>query len=200
MLSAFFGLLALWAWWSYVWTSSARSYALALLLFACALMSKPMLVTLPAIMLLLDFWPLRRLQPGKPLREYGPLLKEKLPFFALAIASCLVTFSVQKAGGAAALNKVLPLEMRAANALVAYARYLGKILWPQNLSVIYPNPAHLPLWQVAGAGLLLAAITIVVLHAASRRPYLAVGWLWFVISLVPVIGLVQVGVQAMADR
>jgi tetratricopeptide (TPR) repeat protein len=198
VLSTFFGLLTLWAWWSYTRTSSRRTYALALLLFACALMSKPMLVTLPILMLLLDYWPFRRLMPGKPPREYWPLVREKLPFFALTIASCVVTIFAQQAGGA--VDKERPFEIRAANALVACIRYIAKILWPTNMAVIYPHPEHLPIWQVAGAGFLLAAITLLTLRAASRRPFLAVGWLWFLISLVPVIGLVHVGATAMADR
>jgi protein O-mannosyl-transferase len=200
VLSAFFGLVTLWAWWSYVQTPSWRRYALALFLFALGLMSKPMLVTLPLLMLLLDFWPLRRAQPEKPLLGYAPLLTEKIPFFALTIASCVITFLVQRAGGAVVLANMIAPEKRAANAVVSYVRYILKLLWPQNMAVIYPYPAHIPWWQVAGAGLLLAAISIIALRAAQRRSYLIVGWLWFVISLVPVIGLVQVGVQSIADR
>jgi len=200
VLSAFFGLLTLWAWLTYIKAPSPRRYALSLLLFALALMSKPMLVTLPLLMLLLDFWPLHRAQPDKPLLGYQPLVKEKIPFFALTLISCIVTFLVQKAGGAVVLTNTISPEKRAANAVVAYARYLGKLLWPQNMAVIYPYPARLPWWQVIGAALLLIAISIIVLRAAPRRPYLIVGWLWFIISLVPVIGLVQVGAQSMADR
>jgi tetratricopeptide (TPR) repeat protein len=200
VLSTFFGLLTLWVWLTYVKTPSPRRYALTLLLFALALMSKPMLVTLPLLMLLLDFWPLRRVQPDKPLLGFGPLLMEKIPFFALTLISCIITFLVQKAGGAVVLTNMISPQKRAANAVVAYARYLGKLLWPQNMAVIYPYPAHIPWWQVAGAGLLLIAISVIALRAAQRRPYLIVGWLWFIISLVPVIGLVQVGVQSIADR
>jgi tetratricopeptide (TPR) repeat protein len=200
VLSAFFGLLTLLAWCSYVKTPSPRRYALALLLFALALMSKPMLVTLPLLMLLLDFWPLHRVHPEKPLLGYEPLVKEKVPFFALTLVSCVVTFLVQKAGGAVVLANTISPEKRVANALVAYARYLGKLLWPQNMAVIYPYPTHIAWWQVAGATILLAAVSIVVLRAATRRPYLIVGWFWFLISLIPVIGLVQVGVQSIADR
>jgi tetratricopeptide (TPR) repeat protein len=200
VLSAFFGLLTLWMWWSYIRSPSPRRYALTLLLFALALMSKPMLVTLPLLMLLLDFWPLRRTQPDKPLLGYAPLVKEKIPFFALTLLSCVVTFLVQKAGGAVALTSMISPEKRAANAVVSYVRYILKLFWPQNMAVIYPYPAHIPWWQIAGAALLLIAITVVSLRAAPRRPYLIVGWLWFVISLVPVIGLVQVGAQSLADR
>ena len=200
VLSAFFGLLTLWAWLTYIKARTPGHYTLALFLFACALMSKPMLVTLPLLMLLLDFWPLHRVQPDKPWLGYGPLVKETIPFFALTLISCIVTFLVQKAGGAVVQTNLISPEMRAANAVVSYVRYLLKLLWPQNMAVIYPYPAHLPWWQVAGAALLLIAISIVVLRAAPRRPWLIVGWLWFIISLLPVIGLVQVGVQSIADR
>jgi tetratricopeptide (TPR) repeat protein len=200
VLSAFFGLLTLWAWLTFIKAPSPWRYALALLLFTLALMSKPMLVSLPFLMLLLDFWPLRRVQPEKPLLGYATLVKEKIPFFALTLISCIVTFLVQKAGGAVVLANMISPEKRAANAVVSYLRYILKLLWPQNMAVIYPYPAHIPWWQVAGACGLLVAISIAVLRTASRRPYLIVGWLWFIISLVPVIGLVQVGVQSIADR
>ena len=200
VLSAFFGLLTLWVWCSYVRAPSRPRYALALFLFALGLMSKPMLVTLPLLMLLLDFWPLRRAQTDKPLHGFAPLVVEKLPFFALALVSCVITFLVQKAGGAVMQADMVSPGKRVANALVSYVRYLGKLLWPQNMAVVYPYPAHIPAWQIAGAALLLVAITIVAIRSASHRPWLIVGWLWFVISLVPVIGLVQVGVQSMADR
>jgi protein O-mannosyl-transferase len=200
VLSAFFGLLTLCAWCAYVRIPSWQRYTLALFLFALGLMSKPMLVTLPLLMLLLDFWPLRRVEADKPLLGLASLVAEKIPFFALALVSCIVTFLVQKAGGAVMQTDMISPGERVANALISYVRYLGKLLWPQNLAVVYPYPVHIPGWQVAGAALLLAAITIVALRSAPRRPWLMVGWLWFVISLVPVIGLVQVGVQSMADR
>jgi tetratricopeptide (TPR) repeat protein len=200
VLSAFFGLLTLLAWCSYTRASSPRYYELALLLFALALMSKPMLVTLPLLLLLLDFWPLHRTQPDQPLFGYAPLVKEKIPFFALTLISSIVTFLVQRAGGSVVLADSVSPERRIANALVSYIRYLAKLFWPQNLAVAYPYPAHIPWWQVAGSALLLLAVTLVVLRLAPRRPYLVVGWLWFLISLVPVIGLIQVGVQSMADR
>ncbi len=200
VLSAFFGLLTLLVWCSYVRTPFWPRYALALFLFTLGLMSKPMLVTLPLLMLLLDFWPLRRAQTDKPLHGFVPLVIEKLPFFALALVSCVITFLVQKAGGAVMRGDMISPGKRVANAVVSYVRYLGKLLWPQNMAVVYPYPAHIPGWQIAGAALLLAAITIVAVCSAPRWPWLIVGWLWFVISLVPVIGLVQVGVQSMADR
>ena len=200
VLSTFFGLLTLLAWCSYVRTSSRRYYALALLLFALGLMSKPMLVTLPLLMLLLDYWPLRRFQLEKPWRQYLPLVTEKLPFFVLTAIFCVVTFIVVKAVGDVVPTGLISPAQRVAGALVAYARYLGKLFWPQNMTVFYPYSTHLPWWQVTGAALLLAIISIISLLSATRRPWLIVGWLWFMISLVPVIGLVQVGGQAIADR
>jgi protein O-mannosyl-transferase len=195
-------------------------YLLSLTFFALGLMSKPMLVTLPFVLLLLDYWPLRRLQLST-LNSQLSTVFEKLPFFALSAVSCVVTFVVQQASGATQAPP--PLDARLANALVACARYLGKTLWPANLAVFYPyTPFDLGSWQVVGAGLLLAAVTASLLAYAlkegrrmndqSRKGLpsasslqslacpLAMGWLWFVGMLVPAIGLVQVGLQAMADR
>jgi tetratricopeptide (TPR) repeat protein len=156
-------------------------------------MSKPMLVTLPFTLLLLDVWPLRR--------EGGPFVREKIPLFLLAAGSSVVTFLVQQAGGAMSLGERIAPGLRAENALVAYALYLGKCVAPARLLVYYPYPASSYAgWQVAGAALLLAGATVFVLRERARRPWLAVGWLWFLGTLVPVIGLVQVGPQAMADR
>jgi tetratricopeptide (TPR) repeat protein len=179
--------------------SCLRFYLLALALFACGLMSKPMVVTLPFVLLLIDFWPLRRIElPAIRARSALLLVVEKLPFFALSAASCLITYSVQQR--AAWSSGALSMEFRAANALMSYVRYLGKLFWPTNLALIYPYPHHWPLAGVAGAALVLAAVSGVVLWQARRRSYLAVGWFWYLGTLVPAIGLVQVGVQSMADR
>ena len=201
-------------------------YFLSLLLFAGSLMSKPMLVTLPFLLLLLDYWPLCRFSPTAPVPEIQgsrlkvrgsklpllpaprngsntPLLRllvEKLPFLALSAASSLVTIHAQERGGALVSFESFPFSLRLANAVVSYARYLGKTLWPDQLAVFYPHPVHWPAWQVAGAGLLLASVSIAAIALARRRPYLFTGWFWYVGTLVPVIGLVQVGSQAMADR
>src|SRR6266850_6413629 len=174
-------------------------YALALILFALGLMSKPMLVTLPFVLLLLDYWPLGRLNNPRPkLKTAIRLLLEKVPFLALSLVSSFVTFQVQKHGGAVSVS--LSVGQRIANALVSYVRYMGKLFWPENLSVLYPHPGKWPLPEVIACAASLAAITVAVVALARRKPYLPVGWLWFLGTLVPVIGLVQVGVQAMADR
>jgi protein O-mannosyl-transferase len=218
VLSFFFGLLAMLAYVcharkretrnakpgtsdSTVWTA----YALALLCFALSLMSKPMFVTLPFLLLLLDYWPLMRSQKcevrsAKSPHAWGSLVVEKLPFFGIAAASCAVTFLVQREGGAVASVAGLPFGARIENTFVSYARYLFKTIWPVDLATLYPHPGHWPLWQVAGAALLLAGISILVILRRRAWPFAFVGWFWFVGTLVPVIGLVQVGIQSMADR
>jgi Tfp pilus assembly protein PilF len=143
--------------------------------------------------LLLDYWPL-----GRPIR-WG-LMIEKIPFFSLAAVSSVVTFVVQRRGGAVSPLAGLPLSARIDNALISYVRYLAKFFWPARLSVLYPHPGYWPLWQVAGAALLLAAITAWVIWRWRAQPWLAVGWFWFLGMLAPAIGLVQVGIQSMADR
>ena len=208
VLSALLGLSCLLAYAAYVESARQRtparplaapSYWLSLALFALGLMSKPMLVIWPFLMLLLDWWPLRRFSSVSR-SALGPLVREKLPFFALSLASCIVTFVFQVKGGAVSALDRYPLPDRLANALISYARYVGKLLWPQDLSVMYPHPGHWPAWQVALALLFLVAVTLAALRWRRERPFLPVGWLWFVGTLVPVIGVVQVGIQAMADR
>jgi len=162
-------------------------------MFALGLMAKPMLVTLPFVLLLLDFWPLRRIS------NFKFLLLEKWPFFLLAAAACVVTVIAQQDAAMAPLQRV-PLGLRLENVVTAYGSYLWQTIWPVNLSVFYPLPKHIPISEVALAAAVLAAISILVWAQRVRRPYLLVGWLWYLGTLVPVIGLVQVGDQAMADR
>jgi tetratricopeptide (TPR) repeat protein len=169
-------------------------YGLSLLFFTLGLMSKPMLVTLPFVLVLVDYWPLGRLR--RP--ALGGLVLEKLPFLALSAASSVVTFLAQRKGGA--VSTVLPLDARLGNAVISYVRYLAKMLWPAKLSVLYTHPGHWPWFEVIAAACFLAAATGAVVFLARRRPCLAVGWFWFLGMLVPVIGLVQVGIQSMADR
>jgi tetratricopeptide (TPR) repeat protein len=171
-------------------------YWLAWVCFALGLLSKPMLVTWPFVLLLLDYWPLQRFQPGRAWR----LVVEKLPFFALAAAASLMTFHVQQQTGAMKILENLTLASRCENAVISYGRYLLKLIWPVDLAFFYPYPGHWPAGWVVLAGALLAGISIMVWLARRRYPFLPVGWFWFLGTLVPVIGLVQVGIQAMADR
>ena len=204
VLSGLFWLLTLWAYARYAGTATRSAgksqwlfYGLALLFFAVGLMSKPMLVTLPCVLLLLDYWPLGRFDRKRLPR----LLLEKLPFLILSAASSAVTFLVQKQGGAMAMAADVGFPVRLGNSAIAYCRYLGKTLWPENLAVFYPFPAAgWPPAFVLCAGLLLLGITIFAVMAGNRQRHLPVGWFWFLGTMVPVIGLVQVGQQSMADR
>jgi len=208
VLSAFFGLMSLWVYAKHVQVTEVHAspftlraspfYWLSLFCFAVGLMSKPMLVTWPFLMLLLDYWPLRRFEWPPTIRQAIRMLAEKLPFFALSLASCVVTFIVQQKGGAVSASLSLPARL--ANALVSYARYLRKTVWPDDLSVLYPHPGAWPGWQVTAAGALVVALSAAALRWGRRWPFLPVGWFWFLGLLVPVIGVVQVGIQSMADR
>ena len=193
VLSTFFWMLTLLAYWWYARRRSVARYLAVLVLLACGLMAKPMVVTLPLVMLLVDVWPLRR---ALTMRDR---LVEKLPFLALAVASAVMTFTVQLHGGAVAGVDSISFGARVANALVAYVAYLGKMVYPANLIIFYPHVA-LPRWQVVAATVFLIGASWLVLHAAPRRPWLVVGWLWYLVTLLPVIGIVQVGDQAIADR
>jgi protein O-mannosyl-transferase len=178
-------------------------YLLSLFFLACGLMSKPTLVTLPFVMLLLDYWPLGRLQlqtPGSRLKTSLPLLVEKLPFFALAALDGVVTFIVQQREGALVANESLPLFARGANALISYCRYLGKLFWPTNLAVYYPHPGDWPGEKVLLAGGFILGVSVLLWVLRRRYPFLLIGWLWYCGSLVPVSQVVQTGSHAMADR
>jgi hypothetical protein len=214
VLSATFFLLTLIAYGWYCRRPSWRRYLLIVVAYALGLMSKTMLVTLPFVLLLLDYWPLARFRPGGKVdlasadspehatrvRRVGWLLAEKIPLFALAVISSVWTVILQHEGGAMIGGSKLALGLRLSNALVSVPRYLAKTLRPIDLSVFYPYPTHLPAWEVAGAAVLMAGITIFALLNARKRPYFAVGWFWFLGMLVPVCGIVQAGLQAMADR
>jgi len=194
VLSALFWMATVLAWKRYAAGGRKRAaYALALLWFALGLLAKPMLVTLPIVMLLLDFWPLGR-------RGARALLLEKIPFAGLACASAVVTFLVQQGGGAVARIEQVPAGFRIANAIVAIPTYLFRTFWPVRLAAFYPFDPALPSWQVVGAAALVAVVTGVAIVSRRVIPFLACGWGWFVVSLVPVIGLVQIGFQATADR
>ena len=238
LLSAFFWLLTTWAYVRYVQGAtpspgssgtqpstgprpSSLYYALSLALFALGLMCKPILVTLPFVLLLLDYWPLGRMQnaepsdPQRPTRNtqhvtrntvHGPrftllpLLVEKVPFFVLAAASSAITILAHQGLGMMDSASRLPWDLRLENALVSYGRYLAKTFWPCRLAVFYPLPAAWPMWEVVTCGLILLAISGLVLGTARTRPWLMVGWFWLLGVLVPSSGLIQAGAQAMADR
>jgi tetratricopeptide (TPR) repeat protein len=197
VLSTFFWVLALGAYVRWTRAPHLTRYALVVLAFALGLMAKPMLVTFPFVLLLLDAWPLGRVASGvRPMR----LVWEKVPLFALAAAASAITVVAQGAGGAVRSIADVSIYDRMANALLSYAGYLGKTLWPVDLACFYPYRRGTPAVAVGAAALLLAAISVATIRAARRRPYLLVGWLWFLGTLVPVIGIVQVGPQGMADR
>jgi len=178
-----------------------RDYGLALLFFALGLMSKPMLVTWPFVLLLLDYWPLNRMRKSEfGIRNFQRLLVEKVPFFTLSAASCVVTYAVQRQAGAMTAGEHLPLAARGANALISYCRYLGKLCCPTDLAVFYPYRGNWPLVEVLLAGGLIMGLSALLFVKRRRYPFMPMGWLWFIGTLVPVIGLVQVGGQAMADR
>ena len=205
VLSTFFALLTLLSYTKFVKENCRRSFWFALIFFALGLMSKPMLVTLPFVILLLDFWPLQRFSHFKfQMATVTRFTLEKNPFFLLAAVSCLVTFFAQsqQSGDAVASLELIPLHYRLLNAVISYGRYLLKMVWPVNLAVIYPLPEHLS-WMYAAAATSAAALFIIswlVWRGHRKFPYLLVGWLWFLGALIPVIGLVQVGSAALADR
>jgi tetratricopeptide (TPR) repeat protein len=218
VLSGFFWMLTLLAYTWYVRRPGWGRYAAVVASFAAGLMAKPMLVTLPCVLLLLDYWPLARVSaglspgrsdtgPGKSgaaqaaLRGWRWAILEKLPLFALVAISCALTWHAQKQGGAVAPSGSFSFNVRVANALVAYLEYLEKMFWPVDLAVFYPHPGEsISTARVAVAAAVLGAVTALTLLTRRSRPYFLVGWLWYLGTLVPVIGLVQVGRQAFADR
>jgi Flp pilus assembly protein TadD len=200
VLSATFFLLTIGAYVRYARAPGAGRYAVVASMLALGLLAKPMLVTVPFVLLLADVWPL-----GRHRRDpWKRLLVEKLPLLALAVASSVVTLVAQSSKAATASAEAFPIPIRIANAVASCVEYLEKAAWPSGLAVFYPHPASLgesvPALRVAVAGAVLASATALAVWQARRRPYLLVGWLWFLGTLVPVIGIVQVGAQAMADR
>jgi protein O-mannosyl-transferase len=201
VLSTLFWFLTIWAYARYAdgvtfQRSNFKFYTLALLLFALGLMCKPMLVTVPFVLLLLDYWPLGRTKRVSLAR----LVAEKIPFMAFSAADCVVTYSIQQSEGSVLSVNNLPMSFRIGNALVSYGRYIGKMFWPENLAALYLRSGDWPGWEVGIAAGLLLAISSIAIWQRRSRPWLAVGWLWYVGTLVPVIGIVQAGMQTMADR
>jgi tetratricopeptide (TPR) repeat protein len=210
VLSTFFGLLALLAYLIFVRSPSIGRYLLVVLGMALSLLAKPMLVTLPFVLLLLDYWPLNRWQRGQRARDAKAtgltfslpwLLLEKVPLLVLSLAACVATVWAQQKGGSFSTLEAVPFSVRVGNALVSYGQYLRQTVFPTDLAVFYPLPMNgPPAWQVAATTLLLVAATMAAVRARQRYPFLLVGWLFYLGTLVPVIGVVQVGLQARADR
>jgi tetratricopeptide (TPR) repeat protein len=222
VLSMFFGLASIYAYALYAESYKLFKYFLCLTLFALSLMAKPMLVTLPFVLLLLDYWPLGRWpkvlkneggwcnvdslekEVSAPIKSRGYLIGrlfgEKAPFIFLIIVSSIVTLWAQNKGGAVISMEYLPFSTRIANAVISYVSYLGKIFSPVDLAVFYPYEHSFTLWHVLASCFILIGITIVVIYPLKKMPFLFVGWFWYLGTLIPVIGLVQVGKQAMADR
>jgi len=243
VLSTFFWMLTIGTYAQYAESPNRKNYLTVILCFILGLMSKPMLVTLPFVLLLLDFWPLGRIPRSEirnsksvnspfeggqgdvsashqgaenPKSETGlnfrfpisgfrfsipkRLLLEKIPLLILSAGSAVITFFAQQKGGAVRSLEMYSSDVRIGNALVSYVNYIWKMLWPSDLALLYPHPGILPLWKVAGAFLTLIFISLAALRCVRQAPYFLVGWLWYMGTLVPVIGLVQVGLQAMADR
>jgi tetratricopeptide (TPR) repeat protein len=209
VLSAFFWFLTLFLYSEYASKRKLTLYMLSLLTFVLGLMSKPMLVTLPIVMLLMDFWPLDRYRHEEQVQgqqrsvigfSFTALVKKKIPFFACSLLSAVITIYAQNKGGAIKSFDMIPFLLRVENALIAYVKYIFKTFWPQDLAVLYPFPFSIPLWEVIGSLLLLLLVSVATFRVRHRHPYLLVGWFWFLVTLLPVIGLIQVGLQSMADR
>ena len=206
LLSMFFCLLTLLAYQRYSERRTVSRYAIVIIFFALGLACKPMIVTLPLLLLLCDYWPLQRFAAGPEsssfnLRPFFELAAEKAPLLALSAASSWITLYAQRHGGALGNMQNLSLGARLANAVYSYAVYFVKGIWPSRLAVFYPHPeGSLPAWKAAGAALLLIAVTVAMWLYRERHRYLLTGWLWYLLAMVPMIGIVQVGRQAMADR
>lgn len=207
VLSTFFWFMTMWAYVRYTEKNSLTRYLLVLLWFALGLMSKPMLVTLPFVLLLIDYWPLKRFKVGDEKnnpsvgKSFARLVIEKIPLLVLVIASSLITYAIQESTGAVqSSDKYSPLT-KIINALVSYVKYLGKMIWPDNLAVLYPHPGNtLPIWKGVVCAFVLLVISVLAIKMIKKAPYLFVGWFWYLGTLVPVIGIIQVGIQSMADR
>jgi hypothetical protein len=207
VLSTLFWLLTVGSYLRYVRLPSVKTYFPVCFFLTLGLMTKAMLVTLPFTLLLLDYWPLCRIESAGSAAtsdvsrmKLSSLVSEKVPLFALSAISCIVTFWAQRSGGAVRSLEVWPLDARIANATVAYVQYIAKLFWPVGLAIYYPHPGYPPIWKVAVCATVLVAISLLALRAARRQPALMVGWLWYLGTLIPVIGIVQIGSQAMADR
>ena len=202
VLSSFFFLISLISYVKYVRTKTFSTYCCTLLTFIMGLLSKPMVVTLPFILILLDIWPLNRIKPEELIsyHKMRSILAEKIPFFILTIASCIITYLAQSEGAIMAFE-LLPLKARIFNSLTAYIIYIEKIFWPHNLAILYPHQGFtISIFSVVISSIIILLITFCIVKLSGKRPYLFTGWFWFFGMLIPVIGIIQVGAQAMADR
>jgi len=208
LLFAFFWLLTMASYCYYVRRPRLWRYSLVIVFFIAGLISKPMIVTLPFVLLLLDYWPLRRLRfegltRAKTAYSNSPLAKivlEKVPLIILAFGVSLLTLIKQQAHGAVSSTESFPIFLRISNALVSYIKYMAKMVLPHNLTAVYPYPASIPLWQIVGSCLLMVLLTFLIIKQSAKHPYLTIGWLWFLGTLIPVIGIIKIGSHAMADR
>lgn len=196
LLAMFFWLLTMWAYILYAERRSFTRYIPVILLYAFGLMTKPIVVVLPFVLLLLDYWPLKRFQGKGPTSLYI----EKLPLFILSLIFSVLTILAASSIAAMPDLEAIPISLRLLNAVYSYAKYIGKMLWPQDLTVFYPYPDGFTLWQILGAGLLLSVVSLAAYKLKKGHPYVVVGWFWFLGTLLPVIGLTQAGEQALADR
>lgn len=200
VLSTFFWMLTLWAYAYYTDQPGLKRYWLVISFFFLGLMAKPMLITLPFVLLLLDYWPFRRFQV-EDFKGAGRLILEKIPLIGLSLISVYITVFLRQGVNIIISTESVPMDLRIGNALVSYMGYIEKMIWPSDLSVFYPYPKDLPMVKIWGAGLFLLCISLCVIRGLRRYPYLLVGWLWYLGTLMPIIGLVQWGLwPAMADR
>jgi len=208
VLSTLFWMLTMWSYIYYVKSPGAKRYLSVLLFLTLGLMSKPMLVTIPFVLILLDYWPLNRIQIKQTHNDRSAInwssvrrvFIEKIPLFLLVAISSMVTFLAQKYGGAVSSLDAIPVNIRVANALISYGAYIVKMIWPSNMAVLYPFPRIIEGWKIVLSCIFLISISYLSIRAIKKYPYFTVGWFWYIGTLVPVIGMVQVGRQAMADR
>lgn len=201
VLSTLFWMFTLLYYAKYVTTPCIRNYLMIILCYLLGLLSKPMLVTLPFVLLLLDYWPLGRFQiQSHSIHHFLDLVKEKIPLFILSILSSIITFIAQKESGAVVQVDTIPLDLRIVNALNSYVMYIVKTIYPHNFSIFYPYSSEIPFWVTVGNILLLVTITFLSIIRVKKYPFISVGWFWYLGTCFPVIGIVQVGGQAMADR
>jgi hypothetical protein len=208
LLFALFWLLTMWSYYRYTGKPSIGRYGIVLLFFVAGLMSKPMIVTLPFVLLLLDYWPLNRFRfetrqssgDPSPSESVIKIVLEKVPLILLSFGASALTFVLQKAHGAVSSIDSTPILERILQVPVSYVKYMIKMFWPRDLTAVYPYSPDIPVWQIGGSCLLLGLFSVLALKQLKKHPYLAVGWLWFLGTLVPVIGLIKIGSHAMADR